>query len=49
MGHFDESEVREIGIDDGNYPELLKRIRKFPKAFRMRGNLLPNQKSNFRL
>ena len=44
MEPFDESEVREIGIDDRNYPELLKRIRKPPKAIRYRGNLPPNQK-----
>ena len=44
MGHFDESEVREIGIDDRNYPELLKRIRKPLKALRYRGNLPPNRK-----
>lgn len=44
MEHFDESEVREIEISDRNYPELLKRIRKPPKALRIRGNLPPNQK-----
>ena len=44
MEDFDESEVREIGIDDRNYPELLKRIRKPPKAIRIRGNLPPNRK-----
>ena len=44
MEHFDESEVRAIGIDDRNYPELLKTIRKPPKALRMRGNLPPNRK-----
>ena len=44
MEHFDESEVREIGIDDRNYPELLKRIKKPPKALRVRGNLPPNRK-----
>ena len=42
--HFDESEVREIEIDDRNYPELLKRIKKPPKALRARGNLPPNTK-----
>ena len=42
--HFDESEVREIEIDDRNYPELLKRIKKTPKALRIRGNLPPNRK-----
>ena len=42
--HFDESEVREIEIDDRNYPELLKRIKKPPKALRVRGNLPPNTK-----
>ena len=42
--HFDESEVREIEIDDRNYPELLKRIKKPPKALRVRGNLPPNRK-----
>ena len=42
--HFDESEVREIEIDDRNYPELLKRIKKPPKTLRIRGNLPPNRK-----
>ena len=41
---FDESEVREIKIDDRDYPELLKGIRKPPKALRYRGNLPPNRK-----
>jgi DNA processing protein len=41
--HFDASEVREIEIDDRNYPELLKRIKKPPKALRVRGNLPPNR------
>ena len=44
MEHFDESEVREIKIDDRDFPELLKGIRKPPKALRMRGNLPPNRK-----
>ena len=44
MKHFDASEVQEIEIDDRNYPELLKRIRKLPKALRIRGNPPPNQK-----
>ena len=44
MKHFDASEVQEIEIDDRNYPELLKRIRKPPKALRIRGNPPPNQK-----
>ena len=42
--HFDESEVREIEIDDRSYPELLKRIKKPPKTLRIRGNLPPNRK-----
>ena len=42
--HFDESEVREIAIDDKAYPELLKEIQKPPKALRIRGNLPPNRK-----
>ena len=42
--HFDGSEVREIEIDDRDYPELLKRIKKPPKALRVRGNLPPNRK-----
>ena len=42
--HFDESEVREIAIDDKDYPELLKGIQKPPKALRLRGNLPPNRK-----
>ena len=44
MKHFDESEVREIKISDRNYPELLKKIKKPPKALRIRGNLPPNRK-----
>ena len=31
MVHFDESEVREIEIDDRNYPELLKTIKNHRK------------------
>ena len=42
--HFDESEVREIEIDDKNYPKLLKCITKPPKTLRIRGNLPLNQK-----
>ena len=42
--HFDESEVREIAIDNKDYPELLKGIKKPPKALRIRGNLPPNRK-----
>ena len=42
--HFDESEVREIEIDDRNYPELLKKIKNPPKVLRIRGNLPQNQK-----
>ena len=44
MEHFDASEVREIEIDDTNYPELLKRIKKPPNALRVRGSLPPNTK-----
>ena len=44
MEHFDESEVREIGIDDRNYPELLRKIKKPPKALRIRGNLPSSRK-----
>ena len=44
MEHFDESEVREIEIDDRNYPELLRKIKKPPKALRIRGNLPSNRK-----
>ena len=44
MEHFDESEVREIEIGDRNYPELLRKIRKPPKALRIRGSLLPDRK-----
>ena len=44
MEHFDASEVREIEIDDKDYPDLLKRIKKPPKAIRVRGNLPPNRK-----
>ena len=44
MEHFDASEVREIEIDDTNYPELLKKIENPPNALRVRGNLPPNRK-----
>ena len=44
MEQFDDSEVREIGIDDRDYPKLLRKIKKPPKALRIRGNLPPNQK-----
>ena len=44
MEHFDESEVQEIGLDDTNYPQLLRAIRKPPKALRFRGSLPPNRK-----
>ena len=44
MEHFDGSEVREIKIDDRDYPELLRKIKKPPEALRMRGNLPPNRK-----
>ena len=44
MEHFDESEVREIEIDDRDYPELLKKIKNPPQTLRVRGNLPPNQK-----
>lgn len=44
MEHFDESEVREIGIGDRNYPKLLKRIRKPPRALCYRGHLPPHRK-----
>ena len=42
--HFDETEVREVGREDTDYPELLRAIRKQPKALRFRGNLPPNSK-----
>ena len=41
---FDESEVREVDIDDRSYPELLKKIKNPPKALRYRGNPPPNRK-----
>ena len=44
MERFDESEVQVVEIGDRNYPKLLKQIKKPPKAFRIRGNLPPNQK-----
>ena len=44
MERFDESEVREIKIDDRNYPKLLRKIKKPPKALRIRGHLPPNRK-----
>ena len=42
MEHFDAAEVQEIGLDDTNYPNLLRAIRKPPKALRFRGSLPPN-------
>lgn len=45
MEHFDETEQRDIGIDDRDYPELLKRIQKPPTVLRMRGNLPLTQKN----
>ena len=39
MERFDEAEVREIGIHDSNYSELLKTIKNPPKVLRIRGNL----------
>lgn len=44
MEHFDDSEVREIEIGDRNYPELLRKIKKPPKALRIRGSLPLHQK-----
>ena len=44
MVRFDEAEVQEIGLGDPDYPELLRGIRKPPKAIRIRGSLLPNTK-----
>ena len=41
---FDASVMRSIGIDDKNYPELLKTIEKPPKTLRIRGNLPPSRK-----
>ena len=44
MVHYDASEVRAIGIDDKDYPVLLKAIKKPPKTLRMRGGLPPHRK-----
>ena len=44
MVHFDEAEIQEIGLGDPDYPELLRAIRKPPKALRFRGSLPPNAK-----
>ena len=44
MERFGDSEVREIKIDDRDYPELLKGIKKPPKVLRIRGNLPPSRK-----
>ena len=44
MVHFDEAEVREIGLEDTDYPELLRAIRNPPKVLRFCGNLPPNRK-----
>ena len=43
MEHFDAAEVQEIGLDDTNYPNLLRAIRKPPKSLRFRGSLPPNR------
>ena len=45
MVYFDDSEVQEIGLDDPDYPQLLRAIRKPPKDLRIRGSLLPSRKS----
>ena len=44
MVHFDEAEIQEIGLGDPDYPELLRAIRKPPKALRFRGSLPPDTK-----
>ena len=44
MVHFDEAEVQEIELGDPGYPELLRTIRKPPKALRFLGRLPPNTK-----
>ena len=44
MEHFDNSEVQEIGLNNANYPELLRAIQKPPKALRVRGSLPPHTK-----
>ena len=38
MKHFDNSEVREIGLVDANYPYLLRVIKKPPTSLRVRGS-----------
>ena len=43
MVHFDEAEVQEIGLEDPDYPQLLRATRNPPKALRFRGNLPPNR------
>ena len=42
--HFDKSEVQEVGLEDPDYPQLLRAIRNQPKALRFRGSLPPNTK-----
>ena len=42
METFDEAEVREIGLGETSYPELLKAMRTPPEYLRVRGNLPPN-------
>ena len=44
MESFDEAEVQVVEVGDSNYPELLKGIRKPPKALRYRRSLPPNRK-----
>ena len=42
METFDEAEVREIGLGETSYPELLKAMRTPPEYLRVRGSLPPN-------
>ena len=44
MTNFDEAEVQESGLDDTDYPKLLRAIGNPPKSFRFRGSLPPNRK-----
>ena len=44
MENLNKSEVQEVALDDTNYPELLREIRKPPKALRFCGSLPPNRK-----
>ena len=42
--HFNKSTVQEIALNNPDYPQRLKAIRKPPKSLRVCGNLPPHAK-----